>query len=453
MNKLQIKAIKFVKFIKNKYGHYGYPLHIILNKSLKYKDKYNLSDEEFELFKQYYQKLLNSRNNINEYNILVPNTNMSKIFGTDPYKKKIELDINKENKQIIDNILNIYELSKIDWKSVMLQSVQYNINNLNQTENKNNNNINYLSYIHPVIAAMFIPKIDEFDEYFLLTNLAYIFKCKFIGEPLITYHNYLLLFNLITDNNDIVCNSDSPLKDILNRIMLQINLWKVVLRLRQCGFYDTYDSNSAADFMLNIDNCRISLYDAPDLLMIGDENVILRRLLNSLSYKCATINSLSTSSSLFNNQQFQTSTMNIPLNFIQTLKIPILYIKLPIVSIQPQIQNNDIYLEKNLSSISPILYNGKLESRIFNVVNTNGTLIFNIPRRTYKPLSNNIFNFSNIPSHSIGLEVLNNYPVYSHTEIDVIKQKLFIKSIVVLNEKQDKFIYKSKTFIFNNNNT
>ena len=50
------RSIKFTKLIERKYGIYGHPLHIILNKAIKYKKKYNLSEEEFELFRQYYQK-------------------------------------------------------------------------------------------------------------------------------------------------------------------------------------------------------------------------------------------------------------------------------------------------------------------------------------------------------------------------------------------------------------
>ena len=47
-----------------------YSLYTILNKSLKYKDKYNLSDEEFKIFKKKYVKLLNISNNSNNYTIL-----------------------------------------------------------------------------------------------------------------------------------------------------------------------------------------------------------------------------------------------------------------------------------------------------------------------------------------------------------------------------------------------
>jgi hypothetical protein len=55
----QKKVLKFIKFIENKYGKKKYSLYTILNKSVKYKDKYNLSDEEFKIFKKKYVKFLN----------------------------------------------------------------------------------------------------------------------------------------------------------------------------------------------------------------------------------------------------------------------------------------------------------------------------------------------------------------------------------------------------------
>ena len=481
------RSIKFTKLIERKYGMYGHPLHIILNKALKYKKKYNLSEEEFELFRQYYQKSMNIRNNGTKYDILVPNTNMAKVFGDDPYTNN-KIHVNDGDHKIVKDILTLYDLNRVIWQQVTLQSITYNSTDMIArtftlppagTYQNDPKTTNFSSFIHPVIAAMFLPKITRFDEYFLFTNLAYILRCKYLGEPISTFHSYLMLYNLVTDPTDVVCNADSPLKDILNRVMLQVTLWKNVIRLRQGGVYDNYNSFVAADLMAQIDNCKLSTYDAPDLMMIGDENVIIRRLLSSLAYRCATIYSVPTTMPLFvqggMNPNMQVSALNIPMNFTQVTKVPMIYIRLPLHGMPPlptaagATPTPPLDIQSALHTVQPLMYNGKLESRSMSVANTDGVLIVSIPRRTYKAISGNIynlpqvFNMSNLPHHAFGLETLNNTEVQTDLCLKIgfnnnaavdPKQSdhLYIKSVVALKEKEDNnnsFIYGSKTYIFN----
>ena len=280
---MNIEFVKFIKFIKKKYRIEKYPLHLILKKSSKYKDKYNLTDEEFKLFKESYQKLYYSKQNI----ILQPKNNMALLFG-DNHNIANKININKEDEPIAKQILIEYQYSKMNWQQVILQSILYDSNNSNNNINNSLDN-NYLSFVHPVIAAMFIPNIKQYDNYFLFTNLAYIFKCKYEGDIISYNPNMQLIYNLITDPIDIVCSIDSPIKDIFNRILLQISLWKVVLQLRHGNFFDDINNHFNFNFMNIINKCKLSIYDAPDLLMIGDENIILRRLMNSLAYRSITI--------------------------------------------------------------------------------------------------------------------------------------------------------------------
>jgi hypothetical protein len=476
LSSIRKRSIKFTKLIEKKYGMLGYPLHVILNKALKYKKKYSLSDEEFELFRQYYQKSMNMRNNTNKLNVLVPNTNMAKVFGDDPYTNN-KIHTSDGDHKIIKSILELYEENRFLWQQITLQSIMYQgdlDNNKYEVSFNSNKMINFSSPTHPVVAALFLPKIANFDEYFLFTNLAYILKCKYLGEPLTTYHSYLMLYNLVTDPTDVVCNSDSPLRDILHRAILQVALWKNVLKLREGNVYDTNNSFVASDFMANIDGCKLSMYDAPDLLMIGDENVIIRRLLNAVAFRCATVISTPTIIPLFNNGNanttMQVNTLNIPFNLTQINKVPMIYIRLPPKIIQTSAPGKTLNIQDSLSTIQTIMSNGRLESRSLNVTNTDNLLIISIPRRTYKPVGNGIynlpqvFNFSHMPHHAIGLEILNDTPVATNKYLTLsnttntandkrFSDKLFLKSAVVLKQKKDnidnKFIYGTKTYIIN----
>jgi hypothetical protein len=562
------RSIKFTKLIERKYGMYGHPLHIILNKAIKYKKKYNLSEEEFELFRQYYQKSMNSRNGMGKLDILLPNTNMAKIFGDDPYTNR-KIHINEGDHRIVKEIILLYDTNRMLWQQVTLQSITYNCASVIKDkfdepykaaedqmiaigglagdpvtlpEDKTSN---YSSFIHPVVAAMFLPKIAGFDEYFLFTNLAYILRCKYLGEPISTFHSYLMLYNLVTDPNDVVCNADSPIKDILNRVILQMTLWKNVNRLRHGGVYDSYNSFAAAEFMMHIDNCKLSTYDAPDLMMIGDENIIIRRILSSLAYRCATMYSVPTMAPMMNNN-IQLNTFNMPFNYTQVSKVAMIYIRLPptganiiqntssgrksiedalvrtftitdntdasgrnyeLVNMasqsfaqQQEQENIDAYhqsntsgfpsgntkdkfnklanmidIQQSLNTIQPIMSNGRFEFRSSTVSNTEGVLIVSIPRRTYLPMAANVhnlpqvFNMSKLPHNAIGLESLNNADVVTNLALSInnhsetpeeaaknlFTNKLFLKSTVVLNEKESdfdsnkKFIYGSKTYVFN----
>lgn len=508
------RSIKFTKLIERKYGMYGHPLHIILNKAIKYKKKYNLSEEEFELFRQYYQKSMNSRNNTGKLDVLLPNTNMAKIFGDDPYTNR-KIHVNDGDHIIVKEIMALYNLNRMIWQQVTLQSITYNYNdNLNihfikdsglknssiipantpaPAYNNDYKTSNYSSFIHPVIAAMFLPKIARFDEYFLFTNLAYILRCKYLGEPISTYHSYLMLYNLVTDPNDVVCNADSPIKDILNRVLLQTTLWKNVLRLRYTGIYDTQNSFAAGDLMIHIDNCKLSSYDAPDLMMIGDENVIIRRLLSSLAYRCATVYSIPTVYPMMNNG-IQINTLNMPINYTQVTKVPMIYIRLPPSNL-PMVQNtstsrdyikqeilathakivtaNTILgqssrtyidtisdeeakqianmqdIQTSLNTIQPIMTNGRFEYRSSTVVGTDGVLIVSIPRRTYQPLMTNVhnlpqvFNMSKLPHNAIGLETLNNSNINTNLVLSIGNSYSETEEVAFANNYTNKLYLKS----------
>jgi hypothetical protein len=180
-----------------------------------------------------------------------------------------------------------------------------------------------------------------------------------------------------------------------------------------------------------------------------------------------------------NASNIQVSALNIPINFTQATKVPMIYIRLPLphikmVQVAPAPGNNIFDIQNALNTIQPIMYNGKLESRMMSVAGTDGVLIVSIPRRTYTPMSGNIynlpqvFNFANMPNHAFGLEVLNDTDVHTNnmlsigggnaTPDDKFTKNLFIKSAVVLKQKQDNnnnnksFIYGSKTYVIDYEN-
>ena len=71
-HKIMKKATKFASLIKTKYSNTNTPFHMILNKALKFKKKYELSDGEFSEFKRIYEKELIG---MKSPDVIVPTTN------------------------------------------------------------------------------------------------------------------------------------------------------------------------------------------------------------------------------------------------------------------------------------------------------------------------------------------------------------------------------------------
>jgi hypothetical protein len=455
---LRRRAIKFTKLIERKYGGMGYPLHVVLNKALKYKKKYELSDSEFEMFRQLYERTMNPRNRPGAVSILAPNTNMAKVFG-DPNSQ--DKGLGSEDTKSIREIVALYEAERRLHAQVSLQSVtygEYDIAAMSGKHDPNSHNKN--SFVHPVLAAMFLPKIELFERHFLHSNLAYIVKSKQFGdEASNTYPNYMLLHSLVYDPTDVVCSNESPMMDIKHRASLQVSIWNNVQALRNGRYYDSGFERHAANFMVNIDSCRISNYDAPDLVYFGDESVVLRRIFNAFSLRPTIV-------STFPLTGYQTyNQVNFPVLVNSVTAIPMLHVRLPI---HPTIGNNmavSVNLEDSLQQPSFMVENGVFTARNQQVIYTDGVLVFNVPRRTYHPLANvsQMFqptNFNNLPKNLVGMEKINEHPVTPLPgNFPIGDINVDIKSVVALTTHQpnnttsvtDKMVKGCCTLLFNNN--
>lgn len=428
------RAMKFTKLIERKYGAMGYPLHVVLNKSLKYKAKYNLTDAEFEMFRQLYEKTMNPRNRPGLGTVLAPNTNMAKVFG-DPNSGEKGLQIGENDYKVVREIIANYEAHRRLHAQVCLQSVTYQTTAKdevmpsimpNSDYKKGSDNPN--SYIHPVIAAMFIPKFPIFERHFLHSNLGYIVKQRHTGDDsAASYPNYMLLHSLVYDPTDVVCSNESPLVDIRNRASLQIALWNCVLAMRNGKFYDSVGENHNAVFMNNIDTCRISNYDAPDLMYYGDETVIMRRIMNAFSLRPTIVSTFPMSGYQTHNQ------INFPVLVNSVTAIPMLHVRLPISNSLIE----TIELKDSLFQPSFMVENGIFTARQQQVIYSEDVIIFNVPRRTYHPLMSpqNMFkphNYERLPKNLIGLEKLNDFEVKSLETGDIDKHEVNLISVVGL---------------------
>jgi hypothetical protein len=254
-----------------------------IEKITEYKKKYNFDDSEM-------QSIINliflNKSTISNTEALDVNYNeMSKALGFVPASFNLggKLHVKKEELDQLQMILTIASATKELHNQVTLQSLIYkDCDKVAIQKTFDKTKINIFSFVHPVVAALFIPKIELLDQHMLLASIAEIVAFKANGQELQTQPEYELYWDIATDPAETACvNKTKPFTDLVNRCNVQTKLWEAVLNLRQ-GKYYTNDLNS---FIMAIDNCRASVFDAADLAYVKDEGTIMRKLLAAFSIR------------------------------------------------------------------------------------------------------------------------------------------------------------------------
>ena len=162
----------------------------------------------------------------------VVNTNLGRAFGS--YESTYDgLNVDQSDMQYLQSILKQNAMSKTLHSAVVMQSMMYrNMATEAITGVYDSSKDNVGCHISPVLAAMFLPKIKLFEDTFIWASISCIVKCRYEKRPLMSKEDYALLFSLVSDPNDVVCDIDSPYKDLLNRVLLQETVWQSVNALR-----------------------------------------------------------------------------------------------------------------------------------------------------------------------------------------------------------------------------
>ncbi len=273
--KINRKIEKFAKYLFDNTDKKT--LGDILHKALKYKHK--LTDYEFDEFYRIIQKKLTTGDygDVEDRESLPPQTRLSEFLGSSrevdyaPKKLKVE----PKDLPILGDILKEY--NRMVHSDVQLNALAYSDceeQALNGQYNKDKHNVN--NHIHPVLFAMFVPKIEHFERNMIYSSFYSIIKTLKEGEKFKTISDASLHFNITNSLEDIVCDADSVVADLRGRARIQNKLWDCVLKLRS-GLY--YDAKSSSEFLLELDNCKLNNYDSPDLLYTQDETSIMRKIM------------------------------------------------------------------------------------------------------------------------------------------------------------------------------
>ena len=255
-----------------------------IDKVSEYKKKYEFDDSEMS---HILNLLFQNKTGLANSEVLdITYNEMSKALGFVPasFNFSGKMNVKQDELEQLQAILTIASATKELHSQVTLQSLLYDNVSLGALNGQfDRTRVNVFSFVHPVVAAQFIPKIKFLDEHMLIASIANIVQQRYNGQDLTTQPDYELYMDIATDPSEAACSVGKvkPFNDLLNRCNVQTKLWEAVLNLRQGKYY----TNDLSSFILAIDNCRNSVFDAADLAYVKDEGTIMRKLLSAFSIR------------------------------------------------------------------------------------------------------------------------------------------------------------------------
>lgn len=431
------KARKFKQLIFDRYAVQNLPFHEIVRKAKKYSKKYKMTDDEFQMF---FNLAITDKNTMGiRFNI--PNTKISKALGYSALYTTIDkLNIKENELTILQDILKLYGETKTLHSQVVIQSLTYRdcapeaISGGIRDKGLATDKHNFYSYVHPVIAALFFPKIKLLDEHILIANLGYIIKCKHEERPIMTKPDIELYWDLITDPNNHACSMDSAINDLKNRYILQTHIWDSVLNLRQGHYYN----DRLSDFLLAIENCRSNVFDAPDLTYVKDEGTIIRRLLSAFSIRPTIVSTTRLYGLLGTNPYGFGSSHLSAAGLTQVTTVPMITLRLPLNISHKQ---NAVDLQESLTQPQWFVENKMIVPKAQSIIHSRDVLFFYVGRR-FKTINitrlNTPYNFHTLPMTVAGCEALNDHLVQYDPVMTILNDQYQLRSVVFVDSAPSK---------------
>ncbi len=346
----QKEYIEKIYGYKKKYGFDDSELQAIINLVLLKKD--GLIGEDFE-----------------------PNvTEMSKALGFVPvsYQTTGRLKISKDEQEQVEIIKGMAFGSKELHNQVTIQSLLYSDCDPSalQSVQIDKNRVNMFHYVHPVVVALFLPKFQLLESHMILASIAEIITKKAEGMELTTLPEYELYWDIATDPAEVACLTKvKPFTDLVNRCNIQNKLWESVLQLRQGKYY----MSDVTSFLLAIDACRASVFDAADLAYVKDEGTILRKLFAAFSLRPTLVITTPTLGINTNPNISNFASSHITLLPMYTLRIPLGYGGNVV---------GDLNLEEQVDrQVQVYIHHGRITLKRQSILHSREILVFYVHRR------------------------------------------------------------------------
>ncbi|ARF10633.1 P4B major core protein [Hokovirus HKV1] len=440
---LEKYALKFKEAFAQKTRFKNYSNEEMIKRAKKYASRHNITDEQFDAF----VKLILTDTKEIKYSELsgLANTKIAKTLGyqaIDIFSLNTGLNYDPKDADKLNDIINLENSTKVLHNQVVLQGFLFEdcANQIFYGMRKFEHfRKNAYSFIHPILFAMFVHKINVFDEVMLYSSIGNLMKLKYKNAKITTKPDFELYWNLLHDPSESVCNVDNALQDLKNRFMLQIEIWKSVLHLRQGNFYD---DSSSLGFSAALENCENRIYDFPDLSLIQDEGTIMKKLLGAFGLRPTIVATTMVSSNMpFSSNIYGRDTIlnTAGPNLTNLTSIPMLTLRLPLAIMNPNSARQPIHLQDTFTQMQWFLNiggNREIVPKTQSMIHTNNVLIFYVVRRYQSfNLDNSGIkcNFATLPLSVSGLETVNDHPVDFEHDINIQQNHYKLASVVCVS--------------------
>ena len=418
-------AKKFADAVKTKYANQNVPFHQLLMKARAHAKKHRLSEEEFNEFQRIYEQELAGGNSAE---VLVPVTNLMKVLGNVTSGSDNYFNVDSNDMRNLQEILKLHDATKQLHAQVLLQALTYSDCEATTTSPQFVGALQSpADHIHPVLVALFLPKLKTVDEHFLYSNIAGIVKARYNHQPLRTRADYEVFYNLVTDPNDVVCDTASPVGDLLNRCNLQAQLWNSVLHLRNGQCFNP----SLREFMNVIDMCRLNKFDNPDFVYGRHDGTIIKRLFSAFSFRPTVVSTLPIGQIFSYNPYFQ--------NFRPLVtSIPMINLR-PVKDATSTATATGGHVQRSLTQTQKFIEGNMYVERATNVMYSRELIVFFVDRRVNTYTYNNTpFNILRLPSSVGGFEAIVETEIEVDETLTLTDGTIFaLKSMVCLNTKKN----------------
>jgi hypothetical protein len=402
-----------------------------IDKIVEYQKKYNFDENEMNAI---IQQIFYNKNFISNNDVLdISYNEMSKALGFIPqsYNFSGKMMVKKEELEQLQGILTIASATKELHSQVTLQSLIYeDLSTSAITSSFDRNRVNVFSFVHPVVAALFLPKIQLLEEHMLLASISNIVSCRYNNVDIQTQPEYELYMDIATDPSEVACVTKSkPFTDLLNRCNVQTKLWEAVLNLRQGKYY----TNDLSSFILAIDSCKNTVFDAADLAYVKDEGTVLRKLLSAFSIRPTIVSTapIYGISSITSNIAALSTTHITTISMI-TMRIPIY---------EKNNGNQTVKLSDSLDQKQLYIHRKQITAKTQQIMYSREVLIFYVHRRFQLIDLGRLsrpYSMATLPVTMSQYEKLQSTPVYFEPIISIANQTFALKSVVAVEVAPNK---------------
>lgn len=439
---------KFVAKLESKYDHIDEQR--LVHYGMKFADRYKFTQAEKDAFMNFIKN-----GDVNKPYVPYDEmqyTEMTKFLGM-TQNSVHTFTVKATDQAPLNEIAKLYELTKPLHNAVRQNYLSYKNSQSKLLDLKfNPEKMNPSVSIHPLVVALFLNKIDCLEKRCLLTNIGRFtvhrtqqyFQSQ--GDRRYKYMNISLndilkgelqydaefIYDIAKDPNSLNYISDeTPMKNLLNRFTVQIELWKNVLLMRRGQFFSksmtfsTSVSDEIAGFETALSSYEWTYFDSPDMSLVNDEGSMLRKFLAVFSFR-PTLTQISSLARTNENTYSNISSLT-RATYIYT---PIVNIKLP----QPE-EKTSVDLTKSLSHYDWMVENKMIVPKNKKIIQSKDLIFFYVNRRYQSPFESSgiKFNYVVVPTPLTMTTLINDTRVEYPSVLQISNKNYNVSSVIIAN--------------------